>query len=437
MKGRGIRSRPVPGRRVGPTTFASMRKPSWTILIALLVLGGGLLWLLLGRELVQEGRCKLRRRRVGNPSNSQVVSLAFQILEPLPAGPNDLQDLPPGFQQPVSYRMKTGADSLPLVLDLSDGPRLCLDADRDGMFSDERCFSAKSVKWGRQGRRRFGPLRVPSGDRDDSAGAVFQVFEAGGGPLVVYPVYYRYGRLRVGGRAYRIAIVDGDYDGRFGSVVSLPVTSKYRFVGSDLFAIDRNGDGRFEISLYMQSEVGPLGEMVLIEDKYYAVDIAEDGSTLALRPVRPPRGQLAMAPANARLQLRLWSDAADQYLAPAGSDWDLPVGDYQTIFAVLRLQDSSGYEWTFSTLDHLGELGAFEIRSGETTRFQVGPPFLVTADVRKAGTDRVSISPVVRGRAGEEYQAGFRRNNRRPPERTFRIVDEAGNVLVSDKFKYG
>ena len=40
-----------------------MRKRRWTILFAAIVLGGGMLWLFLGRESIQEGRCRLVRRK--------------------------------------------------------------------------------------------------------------------------------------------------------------------------------------------------------------------------------------------------------------------------------------------------------------------------------------------------------------------------------------
>ena len=113
------------------------------------------------------------------------------------------------------------------------------------------------------------------------------------------------------------------------------------------------------------------------------------------------------------------------------------MGTYQTLYAVLNLPDAKGDNWTFSTLREVGDLASFQIQSGETTRLRIGPPFVVKTQVQRAGGKIISISPVLVGCAGEQYQADFRRNSRRAPERTFKIVDEKGNVLVADKFQFG
>ena len=98
---------------------------------------------------------------------------------------------------------------------------------------------------------------------------------------MVYPAYYRYGRLRLNGRIHKVAVVDGDHDGQFGLIVSVPTDSRWRWPRSDVFAIDSNGDGKFETSLYARcSEVMPLSRMVLLDGSYYAIDVAPDGSRL-------------------------------------------------------------------------------------------------------------------------------------------------------------
>ena len=65
-----------------------------------------------------------------------------------------------------------------------------------------------------------------------------------------------------------------------------------------------------------------------------------------------------------------------------------------------------------------------------------GPPLLVRTDVQIKGRD-VSIGLVVEGQAGEKYAGGIRKNGQSLPPPFFNIVDEAGKVLASGRFKYG
>jgi hypothetical protein len=428
-----------------------VKKRYGVILFVLLAFGGGTLWLLLSRApIVEEGRCRLVRRKA-DPS-SQLIGLGRAFLEPALARPEDVKDLPDGFDRPCFYHMDTRAGRLPVVLDSSHGVRLCLDSNHDGLLSDERCFSARSVKGRLWGDRpwRFGPVGMDGRGAYGEQSAVFYALRGaveGPVPLSVLPVYCRSGRLRVDGTVYKVVVVDGDYDGQFGSVVSLPAgfgavtnvppENKWRVPRSDLFAIDKNHDGKFEFSLYGPSEVMPLSKLVALGDKYYAIDVALEGSELRLTESQPVFGRLAVEPADATLQLKLWSDAADQYVSRSAGPWDLPAGTYQTLEALVILQDSNGDSWTFSTLRDLGALSLFRIRPGETTPLRIGPPFVVKADVRQVDSGTVSISPILAGCAGEQYQADFKRNWRRAPERMFKIVDEKGAVLVTDKFQYG
>jgi hypothetical protein len=433
-----------------------VRKQHWAILFVLVVLGGGTLWLLFGREpIVEEGRCRLVRRKADlhylDRLDHPLMRLACQSLEPQSSRPDDIKDLPNGFNRPSFYHMDTRGGRLPLVLDSSHGLRLCVDLDHDGHLSEQRCFQAQSLRPDRWGRRpwRFGPILIGDGKGGGQEAAAFDaIYYATDrpAPLSLYPASYRSGKLRIDGRIYKVALVDGDYDGRFESLLSLSAglgaiadepPENIRLPRGDLFALDRNGDGKFEFSWVDGSEVMPVSKMVLLGNRYYAIEVAPEGSELRLTPTEPAFGHLALDPPSAALQLRLWSDAADQFLRRSVGPWDLPVGTYQTLSAFVILQDSQGDTWAFSTLRDTGKLGLFEIRPQETTRLRLGPPFVVKMDVRRVDAGTISICPIVVGCGGEQYQADFRRNGRRAPERTFQIVDDKGNVLVTDKFEFG
>jgi len=434
----------------------AVRKPHWAALCGLIVLSGGILGLLSGRESLKEGRCQLVRRQVDlshlNRLDSALLRLACQSLEPESSRPDDIKDLPNGFQQPRFYHMDTKGGRLPLVLDAAHDRRLCVDLNRDGLLAGEQCFQAQSLKSDRWGRYplRFGPIFMGDGPSSGRGVAAFDaIYYAADGPapLSVYPTYYLSGRLQIDGRVCDVALVDGDYDGRFGSLVSLSAglgavgdvfpEDTWRAPRCHLFAIDWNGDGKYQFSPTDRSEVMPLSKMVLLGDRYYAIEVTPEGSELSLTPTEPVFGRLAIDPANATLFLRLWSDAADQCISRSTGPWDLPVGTYQTLYAVVILQDSKGDTWTFSTLRDTGRLGLFEVRPHETTQVRLGPPFVVKIDVRRVDAETISICPIVVGCGGEQYQADFQRNWRRAPERTFKIVDEKGNVLVTDKFQFG
>ena len=421
-----------------------MKKRSWVITFVLVVLAGGPVWVLFIREPVRDGWCVLHRRSVGAPYDSQLIGFACQLLKPLASQPEGIRDLPDDFKEPVFYHMELATGPVPIVIDLSKNPRLCLDADQDGGLVEEQTFRPKSLKVDERRLDRFSPLRLQSAGRDngETTTATFcgiWYSRDQSSYLWLYPTYYRHGKLRLGQTVYHVAVLDGDYDGRFNSTVSLPITDPFRWARADSFAIDYDRDGKFEISLYDRSEVAPLGRLVCVGNAYYSIDVDPGGRRLALKPVEPALGRLVVEPASALMDLRLWSDAADQHLAAAAGGWAIPEGRYQTIRAVLYLQDSDRDDWTLTT-DTGGELGAlaqFEVKAGQTNRLQVGPPFVITADVRPIRNGRVYISPIIRGQGGEEYQAGFLRNGQRGPKRAFRIIAEDGTVLAQDTFEYG
>ncbi len=425
-----------------------MKKRRWIILFVLVALGGGVLWMLFGREPIREGRCRLVRRKAD--PDSQLMWLAHQYLRPLEVKPDGVRDLPAGFEQPRYYTIQSGHRPVLMVADFSRKlVRLCVDTDGDGVLSEERCFTAEvSKETPVSGRRQqLGPISLVSRDSVGKANDGFDVRcfrEDARGLLMPSAAFFRTGRLRLAGQTYQVAVVDGDWDGLFNSTLPLPLVdhSLLDRPGCDVFAIDLNRNGTFESSLREKSEVFPLGKLAKVGDAYYAIDIASDGSSLALSRTEPQFGTLAVEANDAAVELRLWSDAADQHLLQ-DRQWQLPPGKYTAIYAVLTTKDASGNIWAFSSFSPgfaaacMGPLDLFTIEPGKTTSIRVGPPFVVKANIRTwSGSDKVAISPVLVGCAGEEYSAAFQRDGARPPPPTVRIVDEKGTVLVSGKCGY-
>jgi hypothetical protein len=229
--------------------------------------------------------------------------------------------------------------------------------------------------------------------------------------------------------------VDGDRDALYNSILSLPLERPWRLPGSDVFAIDLNQNGAFEISLFERSEITPLARMLKVRDTYYAIDVAPDGTALALKKVEPELGTLDFGGAN--VKLKLWSDAAEQYLFGSEGSWQIPAGTYSAIFIELNEIDSQRNVWTFSSSRDTGSLSNFEIHAGRTTSFRIGPPFFIKTDAKQFA-DQVAIGLKLEGRAGEQYSLpAVMKGGRRQPAPEFKIVNERGDELASGQFQYG
>jgi hypothetical protein len=96
----------------------------------------------------------------------------------------------------------------------------------------------------------------------------------------------------------------------------------------------------------------------------------------------------------------------------------------------LSLTDENGVKWVL-------DLAKGQSLSGlRDSSAKTGPPLLIKTDVQISGRD-VSIGLIVEGQAGEKYAGGVQKNGQWQPAPAFDIVNEAGKVLTSGRFKYG
>ena len=96
--------------------------------------------------------------------------------------------------------------------------------------------------------------------------------------------------------------------------------------------------------------------------------------------------------------------------------------------AIWRIDSSSSGPW--------GKLANIKVKNKETTRLELGPTFLIKTTVSKSDSS-VLVNLLITGRAGERYSAAIMRNGKTIASPGFKIVDEMGNILASDKFRYG
>jgi hypothetical protein len=66
-----------------------------------------------------------------------------------------------------------------------------------------------------------------------------------------------------------------------------------------------------------------------------------------------------------------------------------------------------------------------------------GPPLLVRTEVQRTSAEEISIGLLLEGQAGERYLPGISRDGVRLPAPAFTVVNEAGQVIHKDQFKYG
>lgn len=391
------------------------------------------------REPVEEGRCRLKFKAVAEHDEA-ILALATQNLSSSTDKPSELTDLPKDLIADYVYFLaELAGKNTPMILgsySKLEHSMLYVDMNGDGRLSDEKPYRPKITEIPETNGKeyKFGPIVMRYLDAEREFETKFYAKTYSGRQLVLHPSGYRVGKLRLDKNTYEVAVVDGNLDGRYDGILSLPFEDSYK-PGCDIFAIDLSRDGKkWLYSSFWSSEIMPLARMVRVYNTYYGIDITPDGTTLELKKVQPKLGTLDFGGAN--VKLKLWSDAADQFLFGSEGSWSLPAGAYSALFLELNEIDSSRIAWTFKSYRDTGPLRDFEIRVGETTSFKIGPPFSVKTDVKQI-RDRVLIGMKLEGRAKERYRLPVMKGGRRLPAPEFKIVNESGKVLASGQFEYG
>lgn len=365
--------------------------------------------------------------------------LALQRRDTTLVRPQGLQEVPADApKEPVYFVVRVGDRDIPGVTYRSTRGwrpiKLYLDTNGDGLLSDEKEYVGTWLSLFRlTNTYQFGPVWTVHGDTGTGAGA-FHAQCSDGRWLVFYPALYREGQVVLEGKAYRIAVVDSDFDGRYNKSF-VPPAENSRQPGCDVFAIDLNANSKFDYGEPGESEIMPLSRLVRVNQDYYSIHVAEDGGTVEFRRAEPAFGVLDVG--GEEVQLSLWSDAARQRLTGSGRQWRLPAGRYAVVSLELTETDSAGNRWTFKTgKAGTGKLGDFEIRPGESTSFRIGPPFRIRTSMERSGENAL-VGFYLEGQAGELYIPGATRNGKTVPEPEFKIINSSEQVVGSGRFKYG
>ena len=384
----------------------------------------------------KEGRCRLRYQAVD--TSESTIYLACQNMVRISRKPAQLKDLPKNKSGRFSYYLAKIADrDIPVVVDRTKRVRLYMDTDGDGYLSDEKRFISKAVKrrlFGSVDHYKFGPISVEFDKPDGKyAKRIYVIIHNNLDNRHICPADYRKGKVLLDQNIYDVAVVDGDFDGKYDKILSLPIKNILR-PGCDSFAIDLNRDGKLDFNYYLHSEIMPLAKMVRVGNSYYSINVDKGGTSLELKKIQPEFGTLDLG--NANVKLKLWSDAAQQYISNLKNNGPIPAGKYEARFIEWNQIDSEKKAWTFTCYGNTGALRDFEITENKTTSFKIGPPFQIKTTAQKI-RETVNIGFKLVGQTGEEYRHGFKRNGIRVSPPVLRITDESDKVVYSGMFKYG
>jgi len=368
-----------------------------------------------------------------------------KTVSPLPGKPYKVKALPADVTSHVTFfGVYLAGKPIVIMLDMTDPPKLYVDADGDFDLSNDKpaegtlekgTEDAASPNTGRK-TYDFGTFRAEGGEGRAPVivRAKIQSYGRGDGGdysyLNLYPAAVRSGQARLGDKQCTVQLVDADFDGRYDGMAARG-TSRDKW---DMISIGPAGQGAPGPQAASSEQAQPLSKLMPWEDKYYAVRVAPDGSTIRFEDAHPALGTLEVGRTD--VKLTLMSDSG--LFALSGQDkWQLPAGRYWTERVALSKADDKGDVWTLSGNASTGKLKAFDVAEGQTLAMKAGPPLVVSTSADSMGARTFSVGVTVTGQAGETYTAGATKKGTMESAPTFRILDESGKVLDAGSFQYG
>lgn len=317
--------------------------------------------------------------------------------------------------------VRSAATPFAIAVQAGSKPRIMVDCDADGDLAEETPLLGRSPpKESSQrfrGAKVFGPISLQQGQTGNEVKIRILLHER---YAFIFPAGYRSGRVDLGGKKRRVAVLDLNFDGQ------------YLHGLHDKLAVDFNKDGKLgRLSSSGPTEIQPLTKLVLYDNRYFAVDVTPDGSMVSFSETEPEMGTIALG--NVTAELGLVGDAASLSLTTTSKGLiELPAGSYQCTSVLLK--DGA---WSLSCRGNTGKLRKLEVTAGETIPLTLGAPLTAKAEVRRTGAGVVYISATLVGQAGEKYAPGATRKGRRQPAPKFKILSEKGKKLASGQFEYG
>lgn len=343
--------------------------------------------------------------------------------------PREIKTLPQGLSGNLRYfAMGIGGKRLGAVLDASSPPKLYVDLAGKGDLSAVEPLVGKVSG----SQCCYGPLDVAVG-AGKNAVTVKVLFVSVGNNQILgsRAAGYMVGDVKLVGQTCRVAVLDKNLDGRYERAMGEDGTSQ-PWWRADAIAVDSNQDGKFTPGLD-SSEIMPLSKAVRVKDKYYRVEVAPDGSSITFEKYEPKMGTLDVGVA---ASLILMSDTGVHNLSGSGGKWQVPEGKYTCENLSVAKADAAGKECLLSGSD-VGPLEKFEVRGGETTTIEIGPPLALKVEASDPQGGQVSLDIALAGKGGETYSAGVRKGAVRTPPPKVKVFDVSGKVLAEGNSEFG
>jgi len=331
--------------------------------------------------------------------------------------------------------LRTGERSLRILLDPLDPPAVFIDTGSGREFYGDRPIVGHFLP--RQSQAVINPGYVFSGiplsrpkDRGAPIPTAALMWYRGARYARIQPEGWLTGMVRFGGAGYRLAIVDGDFDGRFDGAISSAGAAL-----SDYLGIDLNGDGKFDTDVRNVAgiEVQPLTAVVEVEGGYYRLEVDRNGGGVSVTPVTPKTGLLLVDSED--VEMLLVGENGLYRICGPEREYTLPVGRYMvSSYGLVRRTPDGMFRLTGA--GRSGRLSSMVIEEDSTLKLKVGPP-LVLKPVIQRQSEALYIGLTATGRADEEYTVGADLGGRKLSPPRFRILDERGRVLHQGVFEYG
>ncbi len=334
----------------------------------------------------------------------------------------------------VTFTARVAGEETVLLLSLDSNPKLYVDFDRDLDFADEKPI----LGWAADGDRCYGPLAVPVAGSDGKLAAriVVRVLTRHDSPPYIHLTYagYRTGLIGLGGSTYRIALLDANFNGRYDDVC-VAFDGSYRKADFDCFAMDLDGDARFD----RVKEFWPLSKMLIVRGVVYRLEVAPDGSEIQIEEVK---GKLKMGwldVGSRDVEMVLFSPDVGLITLPRSEGkWALPACKHTVVLSHLVRPGQHGTTWELAGRVSGKDRRSYVIPQGETVLARMGLPLRVVQTVNIGARSRtVTIGFSIVGQGGEPYAKVALRDGQAAQPPALRILDEHGRTLHSGLFGRG
>jgi len=246
------------------------------------------------------------------------------------------------------------------------------------------------------------------------------------------------GTCRFGDKVRAVRVIDGNSNLSFSDAARprLRRGGVVGMVGGDTVVVD-TGDGKFA-----KPTKALYGQPVLVEGKWYRVDVSKDETKVSARQVDVATGQI-------KIDHEQWSARVvgkKHILCLAGGKDPLTVPGDQYVVGMYQESAPTGYERRSKA--HLGlglrsvysgKVPTFAVTAGKVTNVPVGSPLNAQVDARRSRGSSYTLSLKFTDAAGREvdYLSVPGARSGRPDSPKVKILDAEGKTVFQTTLEYG